>query len=1393
MRRLFASVGRLSGLLLGLSSCAALFLVSTDASVDLGARNDAPSDSTPTDLAEPIETLLDKAHAAEKAVLTTGPAIATNASHGLQATVLGNGMVCRPLFADRCEWAVSILVGRIGRGSDWSEPNLDAPTELTDEHMLSRHGAFDLEHINNEAGLRQNFIVHRKPQGDSPLRVELRTEGDLVCTHAGADIFHFADTAGIVQMSYSDLHVWDANGDTLRAVASLEEGLIVLSVDDEQATYPIVVDPLAGTAIWTTESNLATARLGTCLASAGDVNGDGYSDILIGVPLWANGQTGEGRVQLHYGSASGPSAAISWSYETNQLGANMGLGNSVATAGDVNGDGYSDIIVGAPYFDNGESNEGRVLVFHGSATGLTAAPQWTAESNQANALFGFVVNCAGDVNGDGYSDVLVGAYQYENGQTDEGAVFVYHGSATGLSAVADWVKEGDQTLAYFGRSAASAGDVNGDGYSDVIIGAPLFDNGQTNEGRAFVYHGSATGLAATPAWTAESDQASSQTGFSVSSAGDVNNDGYSDVVVGIPFHTNSFLNDGRVVIYRGSASGLVSTSAWSYNSLFQEAQFGKSVACAGDVNGDGFSDVLFGGPEYTSGQAQEGRAYVFFGNLTAAMSLAWSGESNQAGARWGGAVASAGDVNGDGFSDVLIGVPEWDNGQTNEGMARCYLGGPASINTLAPEHTLIGPVTFSRSVSSAGDVNGDGYGDIVIGAPDARLVTIHHGSTNGPSIAPDRSYLLPGVQGYGYCVSGAGDVNGDGYGDVIVGTDYGNTVYVYHGSATGLPVAANWSVTGTANTRFGFSVGSAGDVNGDGYADVIIGQPGHNSGAGRVVVHHGSPTGLSIAPNWVSTPFDAPHLPNSFYGEGVDVAGDVNGDGYSDVIIGAGGYNGNRGRVVIFHGSPGGLGAAPASTFDDTVPGHRLGSNSHSGSCVSSTGDVNGDGYSDVIMAWMGGQAFVHSGGPTGVSATPVWASTLYGGGFFAATVSSAGDINADGYSDVVISSCAQGALLYFGGPTGLVGAAEDQLFAGSSSHSATGAGDVNGDGYCDLLVGQYGAGRAYVFHGNTSTALARGNFRLYQTDLTTPLSASNIPIPQFGAGLFVRPFLGRSRTRLVWETRIQGQAFSIGSNGLVNNSTDFTAQQPAFIAGAVAGVELKSLIDKPGGGTGITATKVRTRVRYDPVTAITGQVFGPWRYMPGYLDGHGTHNNVPLPVELLRFDARCVNGSVELSWATASEENSSHFVVERSTDAEAWAEVARVEAAGHSHQVLEYILQDAAPPYAITVYYRLKQEDLDGTTTVLPITRSTSCASLGAPYPNPTDGLVHLDLGVAFDAAKRVDVIDAQGRTVLEVLPPGLGTALTVNLSGLLPGTYTVRILAAAGTTISTDRIIKH
>jgi hypothetical protein len=142
--------------------------------------------------------------------------------------------------------------------------------------------------------------------------------------------------------------------------------------------------------------------------------------------------------------------------------------------------------------------------------GLILTADWTTESNQAGAYLGAEAIGVGDVNGDGYDDVMVGIRLYDHGQVDEGAVFVYYGSAAGLSTTPSWTAEGNQSNAHFSESLGTAGDVNGDGYDDIIVGARYYDNGQPDEGAAFAYYGSAAGLSPTANWMGEIDQAGGQ-------------------------------------------------------------------------------------------------------------------------------------------------------------------------------------------------------------------------------------------------------------------------------------------------------------------------------------------------------------------------------------------------------------------------------------------------------------------------------------------------------------------------------------------------------------------------------------------------------------------------------------------------------------------------------------------------------------------------------------------------------------------------------------------------------------------------------------------------------------------------------------------------------------------
>jgi FG-GAP repeat protein/VCBS repeat protein len=427
--------------------------------------------------------------------------------------------------------------------------------------------------------------------------------------------------------------------------------------------------------VWKVESNQNQAGLGSTVSSAGDVNGDGYGDVIVAAYGFDNVETDEGRAYVFHGSATGPEKLPAWTAEVDQAYATI---NAATAAGDVNGDGYGDVVVASYSYSNGEYLEGKAFLYLGSAAGLATTSAWTAEGNEQAAYFGIAVASAGDVNGDGYGDVIVGALfgDIDHTQQAEGVSFLYLGSAAGLSASPAWSAEGNQQYSGFG-DGKSAGDVNGDGYGDVVVGAYSFNNGQRDEGRAYVYLGSPSGPSTSPDWMVEGDQEEAYLGSSVESAGDVDGDGFDDLIVGVPGYRSfqfGLMAEGRVHVYLGSAAGLSTSPAWTVTGNQGAASFG-TVAGAGDLDGDGYDDVLIGASTFDHGERNEGRVVAFYGSPAGlATHASWLVESNQREALFGSALASAGDVNGDGFSDVLVGAYQFDAGQPNEGRAFAYLG-----------------------------------------------------------------------------------------------------------------------------------------------------------------------------------------------------------------------------------------------------------------------------------------------------------------------------------------------------------------------------------------------------------------------------------------------------------------------------------------------------------------------------------------------------------------------------------------------------------------------------------------------------------------------------------------------------------------------------------------------
>ncbi len=514
----------------------------------------------------------------------------------------------------------------------------------------------------------------------------------------------------------------DVNGDGLADVAVNAPGNTVGS--GTFARYVVVVHGArAGIGVplieWYVTRNDGT-DWGSSIGTAGDVNNDGFSDLMVGSSTFSNGQTSEGRVEIFYGAGAGPSTSAAQSFTTSQSSTYFAW--KCTTVGDVNGDGFSDVAMSGPGIDVNVTDDGQLQLKYGSATGLVAGPQWAGP--QGGGSFASSVAPAGDVNGDGYADMVVGAPLTGT----SGRAYCWYGGPSGPSAgAANWDVSFGTAGAYFGFSVAGAGDVNNDGFADVVVGAPYDETDESNEGRAYLFLGSATGLSTTPSWVVEGNQVDANLGSSVAGAGDVNGDRYSDVVVGEPGCSPSsgvffWPGSGRMLVYHGAAGGLGAAAATSIDGFFSLYQFGSSVASAGDVDGDGYSDILVAAYLADRTVSDEGEVYVYRGSPVGILTSAWwTYHYGQAYANLGTAIASAGDVNGDGFSDVIVGANFADkNGLHDNGEALVFAGPLTGSRGTTPIWSFAGQSSlenFGNSVGSAGDINGDGFSDIIVGSP----------------------------------------------------------------------------------------------------------------------------------------------------------------------------------------------------------------------------------------------------------------------------------------------------------------------------------------------------------------------------------------------------------------------------------------------------------------------------------------------------------------------------------------------------------------------------------------------------------------------------------------------------------------------------------------------------
>ena len=430
------------------------------------------------------------------------------------------------------------------------------------------------------------------------------------------------------------------------------------------------------------------------------------------------------------------------------------FGTSVSGAGDVNNDGVVDIVVGAPdgrYIYDSSSVRGTVRLF----SGVSGSILRTYYGNSSNDKFGLSVSGVGDFNNDGTSDVIVGAPFAKDrdvfGWSSPGAARVVSGSGGSLFYV-------DGLSAYSGlaHSVSGAGDVNNDGFADIIIGVPYDDYNGKDSGEARVY----SGASGNSLGRYREGSADDHFGWSVSNAGDVNNDGFADFIVGAPRDDNNGVNSGSAWVF----SGVDRSILYIFNGDFPYAGFGWSVSNAGDVNGDGFADMIVG--------AISGGARVFSG-VDGSILYTLNDDSENQSVASSVSVSSAGDVNNDRFADFIVGSPHDDKNGFNSGSARVFSGIDGriiyTINGYGPNDSL------GSSVSHLGDIDNDGYADILVGAKgdsSARVIS-SNGDWDGDGVG-----TLTDPYPYIYMDDGT-DYDSDGLLDVEV-AKVGNRLRKYY-------------------------------------------------------------------------------------------------------------------------------------------------------------------------------------------------------------------------------------------------------------------------------------------------------------------------------------------------------------------------------------------------------------------------------------------------------------------------------------------------------------------------------------------------------------------------------------------------------------------------------------
>ncbi|HKB15856.1 MAG TPA: integrin alpha, partial [Planctomycetota bacterium] len=526
-----------------------------------------------------------------------------------------------------------------------------------------------------------------------------------------------------------------------------------------------------------------------------------------------------GRVSL-LGSLLLPAIATAQGYVALEIDGVAGVdyvgGQAVAAAGDVDGDGVTDVIVGAP-----SVLQGQAKIF----SGATGAQLQVFTGNALNDLFGWAVGGTGDLDGDGNDDVIVGAiHASPGGVSVAGQATVYSG-ATGAVL---WTRNGALAGDFLGWSFARLGDVDSDGVDDTAVGVQLGDNGAAYDaGRVEVLSG-ATGL---PILVLTGAAIADHFGASIALAGDVSGDGIPDLLVGAPEANPGGLADAGTATLYSLANGSV---LLQFSGAAAGDHLGTSVAGVGDLDADGVPDLLLGAPQSTVAATGYARAYS---GATAGLLFTVGGVGVFE--DFGASVCGVGDLNGDVVPDFLVGAPDAGPG-VGGGRVRAVSGATGGI--LYDALGTVNDGALGTALAGLPDLDGDGVPDFVAGEPgifqSAGLARVRSGANGAPVFTFLGQYL--GDQ-FGRAAASVGDVDGDGRDDLVVGAPNADAGGLADSGRATLHSSAGGGVLVTVDgpsesALLGGSVAGLGDMDGDGVPDFAVGSPGEAQATGSVRV-----------------------------------------------------------------------------------------------------------------------------------------------------------------------------------------------------------------------------------------------------------------------------------------------------------------------------------------------------------------------------------------------------------------------------------------------------------------------------------------------------------------------------------------------------------------------------